>query len=123
MIDPARKRVVLDRAATPFEPSEKAGSYIVRDLELDGTTGLLLNDDRASPDLRSGDHIENSDVDQVTAAKLAVDCQIEQHTVPNASLAIEEKANCPKLLLGERTLCADLLSGVQAARWRLASSN
>ena len=123
VINPARECIILDRASAPFERGQKAGSHIAGDLELDGTTGLLLDDDRASPDLCSGDHIANPDLDQVAAAKLAVDCQIEQCPVPNTSLAIEEKANCPYLLLGERTLRADLLAGIPGARSRLASSN
>ena len=45
-------------------------TYCQRD---DGTTGLLLNDDRSSSDLRPGDDISNSDLDQVAATKLAVD--------------------------------------------------
>lgn len=78
--------------------------------------------DRGS-DLQSGDHIADPDLDEVAAAKLAVDCQIEQCSVPYTSLAIEEAPNCPDLLLGKRTPGADLLPAFQAARLRLASSN
>jgi len=72
VIDPARERIIYDRAATPFEPTDKAGSHIARDLELDGTTGLLLNDACSGPDFRSGDHIANPDLDQVASCALAV---------------------------------------------------
>ena len=72
----------------------------------------MLNDNRASFDLRSGDHIANPDLDQVTTAKLAVDRQIKQGSVPDASLSIKEDVNRPDLLLGERTLGAGLLSGI-----------
>ncbi|MER8683468.1 hypothetical protein [Mesorhizobium sp. M1405] len=112
MIDPARECIILDRASTSFEPMQNAGSHVVGDLELNRPPRLLLNNDRAGPYLRSGDHIANPDFDQVTAAKLAVDCQIEQRTVPNASLVIEQKANSPNLLLGEKTLGADLLPSI-----------
>lgn len=77
-----------------------------------GRPVLLLNDDRARPYLRSGDYIANPDLDQIAAAKLALDCQIDQRTVPKASLAIEEEANCPDLLLGGWALGAYLLSGI-----------
>jgi hypothetical protein len=68
--------------------------------------------DRPGSDLRSGNHIADLDLDQVTTAKLAVDCQIEQCSVPNASLSIKKEADGPDLLLGERALGADLLSGI-----------
>lgn len=112
VIDPAWKSIILNGAAAPFQPGQQARSYVAGDLELDRPPRLLLHDDRASPDLRTGDHITDPDFDQVAAAKLAVDGQIEQRTVTNASFAIEEEANCPDLLLGERTLGADLLSGI-----------
>jgi hypothetical protein len=77
VIDPARERVVLDRASTSFEPNQKAGSHVVGDLELDRPPRLLLNNNCASSDLRPGDHIANPDLDQVAAPKLAGDRQIE----------------------------------------------
>lgn len=43
---------------------------IARDLELDGATGLLLNDDCTSSYLWSRNHIANPDLDQIAAAKL-----------------------------------------------------
>lgn len=100
MIDPARKCIVVDRASASFEPRQKAGSHIVGDLELDGPTGLLLNDDRTSPFLRSCNHIANPDFYQITAAKLIVDRKIEQGSIPDASLAVKEEADGPDLLLG-----------------------
>ena len=103
-VDTAWEGVVLSVATPTFEPRQQARPHIACNLELNGTTGLLLDNDRASSYLRSRNHIANPDLDQITAAKLAVDCQIEQGAVPNASLAIEEEADCPDLLLGERTL-------------------
>lgn len=104
--------MILDRAPTSFEQNQKAGSHVAGDLELDRSPSLLLNDYRASPDLRSGDHIADSDLDQVTAAKLAVDRQIEQGTAPDASLAMKEEADGPDLLLGQWTLRADCLASI-----------
>jgi len=90
MVDPARKRVLIDRSSTSFKPGKKAGSHVAGNLK----------------------HIANPDLDEVTAAKLAVDREIEQGTVLEASLAIKEEADRPDLLLGERTLGADFLSGI-----------
>jgi len=62
VIDSAREYIVLDRAASPFQPEQKAGSHVARDLELDGTPRLLLNDDRSGSDFRSGDDITDPDL-------------------------------------------------------------
>ena len=72
---------------------------ITGDLELDRPPRLLLNDDRASPNLRSGDHIADPDFDQVAAAKFAGDRKVEQGAVTNATLMIEEEADGPDLFL------------------------
>lgn len=67
----------------------------------------MLNNNGASSDLRPGDHIVNSALGYIATPKLTVDRQIEHGTVLDASLAIKEEANCPDLLLGERSLGAD----------------
>src|SRR5690606_25156709 len=46
--------------------------------------------------------------------------EIKQRAVPNAFLAIKEEADGPGLLLGERTLSGDLLSGIPSCS-RIAS--
>jgi hypothetical protein len=47
MIDPARKDELVKRAASAFEPGQNAAAGGLRELELQGPAGLLLNDDRA----------------------------------------------------------------------------
>jgi hypothetical protein len=79
---------------------------------LDGTTGLLLNDDRSGSDFRSGDDITDPDLDQIAAAKFAVYRKVEQNAVTHAALTIEKEANSPDLLLRQRTLRFRLLAGV-----------
>ena len=63
VVDPARECIVVDRAATSFEPSQKASSHVTLNFELDRLPSLLLNDDRAGSDLGSGDQIANPDFD------------------------------------------------------------
>lgn len=112
VIDSAREYIVFDRAASPLQPGQKAGPHVARDLELDGTTRLLLNDDRSGSDFGSGDDITDPDLDQVAAAKLAVYRKIKQSAVTNAALTIEKEADGPDLLLRKRTLRADFPAGV-----------
>jgi hypothetical protein len=51
VIDPARERVILDRAATPLKPCEQACSNVTRQFELNRSTRLLLYDDRPCPNV------------------------------------------------------------------------
>lgn len=90
LVDHCRLRAPKGRR--PFESSPQASSYLARDLAWDGSSCLLLNDDRSGPDVRSGDHIANPDLDEVTAAKPAVDRKIDQGSVPYAYLEIKEEA-------------------------------
>ncbi|ESY81143.1 hypothetical protein X739_28460 [Mesorhizobium sp. LNHC220B00] len=112
VIDSTRESLVLDRAATPLEPGQQACSYVAGDFELYWSPGLLLHDDRASPDLRADHDITDSDLYQVAAPKLAVDRQIEQCTVSETSFAIEEEADGPDLLLCKRAFRAHLFASV-----------
>ena len=123
MVDPARKRILIDRSSTSFKPGKKAGSHVTRNLKLDRPPRLLLNDDRSRLYLQSGYHIANPDLDEVTAAKLAVDREIEQGSVPDASLAIKEEADRPICFWVNGRLVPTFFPGFQATRSRLASSN
>jgi hypothetical protein len=80
--------------------------------ELDGPRCLLLHNDSAGPDLRTSDYIANPDLDQVAAAKLAVDRKIEKGAVTNAALAIKKEADSPNLFLREWTLSSDPFASV-----------
>jgi hypothetical protein len=73
MVDSARKSVVVDRAASMFEPGEQTRSDISCQLELHGFSGLLLDDDRSGPDVRSRYEIADLDFHQVATAQLAID--------------------------------------------------
>jgi hypothetical protein len=74
--------------------------------------GFLLNDYRAISDPRARNQIANFDFDEVTAAKLAIDGQIEKCPVAQPTFTVEEKSVCPNLLLRQRTLGADHSSGI-----------
>ena len=81
MIDPAWERIIVNDAAAPLEPGKQAGTRIVHQLELHRSTRLLLNDDRARPNATSADKLADLDLNDVTAAKLAVDHQVEQRAI------------------------------------------
>jgi hypothetical protein len=72
----------------------------------------LLDDDRPCPNLSVADDIANLDLHQVTTAKLAVDGEIKERTIPGSSMLIKKEADRPDLTGLERALCADLASSV-----------
>ncbi len=47
VINPARKDELVECAASAFEPSQNAATGGLKELELNGLAGLLLDDDRA----------------------------------------------------------------------------
>ena len=98
VVNPARKDEVVERASPAFEPSEEAGAGGLKEFELNGATGLLLNDDRSRSNLAAADNVADFDFDDIAAAKLAVDRQIEHRSVAQSSLIIQPEPDRPDLL-------------------------
>ena len=67
MIDPAWKDEVVERAAAAFEPCQNTGASGFEELELNGSAGLLLNDDRASTNPATADEIADLDFNDVAS--------------------------------------------------------
>lgn len=111
-IDPAGEDVVIHRAAPPFEPGQQAGASIGKQLELNRSACFLLHDNRSRSDLPTADKVANSHLHQVAASEFAVDRQIEQRPISQASTLIEIEPNLPNLLRFEGTLRTDGSSGI-----------
>ncbi len=77
MIDPAGKDVVIDCTAPPFQPSKQACPHIRRNLELDGTACLFLDDHGTGTDFLTCDEGSDLELHQIAAPQLAVDCEIK----------------------------------------------
>jgi hypothetical protein len=64
------------------DSTQELNSYIRQTIcKLDRASGLLLDDHRTFSHPAAGDHITDPQGDQVTAAQLAVDGQVEQGQV------------------------------------------
>jgi hypothetical protein len=61
MIDPARKDEVVERASSAFEPSENAAAGRFQEFELNGPTGLLLNNNRSSANPAAADKLADQE--------------------------------------------------------------
>jgi hypothetical protein len=125
VIGATRKGVVIDRAAPALQPAQKACPNIGGQFELNGPAGLLLNDDRARPNIGASYDISDFDFNQVAPSQLAVDREIEQRSVAVASFSFEKEANGPNLLLRERALRSDVLARIPSPRrkWVLSALN
>ena len=60
------------------DPGSDRVPRLLRDLKLHWSLRLLLHDHRARRDMSALDHITNTKGDQIAAAQLAVDGEIEQ---------------------------------------------
>lgn len=104
--------MILQRVAPHSRLSEQAGSSIVHQLELDWSSGYLLNDNRSRPNFPVANDITDLDLHLITAAKFAVDGNIEERSISGASMLMETEADRPDLWGPQRTLRADFAFSV-----------
>jgi hypothetical protein len=80
MINPARKDEVVERISSAFKPSEDTAAGRFKELELNGATGLLLNNDRSRANPATADKFADLDFNDIAPTKLSVDREIEHRT-------------------------------------------
>jgi hypothetical protein len=112
MVDATGKSVVVDRSSTTLKPCQQTRPGICRDLELNRTTGLLLNDPCSGSNFRSCDKFSDFHFYGIAAAQLAVDCEIKQRAISHASFPIKEKTDRPNLALFQRLFDTNHSNGV-----------
>jgi hypothetical protein len=108
MIDPAWKDEVVERAAAAFEPCQNTAASGFEELELNGSAGLLLNDDRACTNPATADEIADLDFNDVASPELTVDREIEHRAVSKPPLSIQPEPDGPDLLWLQRAFAAKL---------------
>jgi hypothetical protein len=81
-----------------------------RDLELDGTLGLVLHHNSPRGQLAAVADIPDFESYEITAAKLAVDSQVEECELAHAIFHLEADAERPDVLELERCLLTDDLA-------------
>ena len=88
VVDPTGEGIVIDRSSPPPKPGKHASPDLSRDLELYGTSGLLLNDHGTSSNFRACHKGSNFDLNEIAAAELAVDGKIEQRSISYSPLSV-----------------------------------
>jgi hypothetical protein len=104
MIDAAWKHIVIQRAFTAFKPSQDTSAGGLKELKLDWSACLLLDDDGARTNPTTADEIADFDLDDVAAAQFAIDCEIEHGPIANTLHATQPEPDRPDLLEFQRTL-------------------
>jgi hypothetical protein len=115
VVAPARKDEIVQRTATTFQPSQDAGSGTVEQLELNRSTGLLLDDDGPRADPIADHEITDVNLDEVATPQLTVNGKVEHSPISQSAVLIQSKSNGPDLLRLQCTFCAELLAGVPRA--------
>ncbi|MCC6009238.1 MAG: hypothetical protein JJU40_16420, partial [Rhodobacteraceae bacterium] len=75
-------------------------------------SGLLLDHERALPDLRSTDQGADLDLYEIATPQFAIDGEIEQRTISQTAFAIEKEPDCPYLPRLQRSFRTNSLSRV-----------
>jgi hypothetical protein len=89
------------------DPVSDRGPRLFGNFELDRPAGFLLDHGRAIPHLAADAHVIDPHGDQITAAQLAVDPEIEQREIALPTLKLKPDPDCPDILRPERALLAD----------------
>src|SRR5690606_3168829 len=106
------KDIPIGCPATALEPCGKTAASVSGNLELHRSSCFLLDDESAVPNIGARHKITDFELHQVTAAQLALDGKVEQRAIAEPLLSVEEEADRPDLLLGERPLRSHRLSGI-----------
>lgn len=102
---------LVKRAVSAFQPSHDAGARVFQQLESHGPPGLALSDDGARADAPAADEVADSESDNIAAAQLAVEGEVDHGVVAYAPLVVP-KAYGPDLLRFEDTLVTKLAACV-----------
>ena len=88
VVGPAREGKVVESAASTFEPRQDARPGRLKKLELHRPAGFSLDNNCSRPNPTAAYEVAGPDLDDVAAAQLAVDCQVEHGSVANARILV-----------------------------------
>jgi len=117
-VQPAWKEEPAARHGGRGDPLENGLSGVLGHFELDGSSGLALDDRYAVADGAAHHEVTDFEADEVTAAQLAVDRQIEEGQVAKIARDFESCTNGPNLSWQERAFLTDQTAPVPRRRGR-----
>jgi hypothetical protein len=107
VVYPTRKDEIVERATAPREPSQQGLARFGHQFKLHGPMRLLLDHSRASSQGSTSHNRADFHFNDVAAAQFAIDRQVEQRSVAQPSVLIEEKTDCPDIAGFKRALGTD----------------
>ena len=107
LVEAPRPEVLRPDHRRVVQPCRDGLAGPLGDLETNRVPGLGLDDRGALLDLTCCEDIRDLQAYEVTAAQLAVDCEVEQREVPDAVRDLEAHPNSPDVFRQERTFLAD----------------
>ena len=107
-----REKAAREQIATVFEidlgqPTSDRGARLLGDFELDRPSGLPLDHGGAIAHPATGAHVVDLQRDEIAAAQLAVDREVEQGEVALSPLKLKPDPDRPDLLRLERAFLAN----------------
>lgn len=119
VVEPAREQEGATDHLGPRHPGRDRSTGVLRDFELNGALRLALDDGDAFADLIADNEVGDPETDEVTAAQLAVDGQVEQREIAQIARKFEASADRPDLLRQQGAFLADEPAAVPGAPLRL----
>ncbi|GJD69890.1 hypothetical protein MMMDOFMJ_2829 [Methylobacterium gnaphalii] len=88
MIDPVEKALVVHAPTPALQPCLDAGTSRLKQLELHRSAGFTLNDNGSRSNAPTADEVADPELNDVTAAQLAVDGEVKQRAIAHAPSAV-----------------------------------
>src|SRR4051794_6853145 len=106
-MDSAGKHEVVGPQSRLLDPSLHGIAGSRCDLELHGALSLVLHHHGPSSDLLAVADVPDLEADEVAAAQLAIDSQVEERELAHPAFHLEANTKCPDVLDLERCLLTD----------------
>jgi hypothetical protein len=107
IVDAARKDLKASICRARIQPVLQRTPGLFRDLELNRTAGLVLDDRCSISHATAGGDVVDPKAEEIAAAQLAVDGEIEHRQIAFATLNLKSDPNGPDLFRPKGTLLAN----------------
>ena len=97
VVDAARKDIEASICRAHVQPVLQRGSGLFRDLKLNGSAGLMLDNRRPVSHAAAGSYVIDPNADEIAAAQLAIDGEVEHRQIAFVALNLKSDTNGPDL--------------------------
>jgi hypothetical protein len=90
--------VIVEAKLLTIDPSDQSISSLRRDLELDRTLRLALDDASSRSNVHAMRNVADPQPNQIACPQLTVDCEVKERQLPAIALELKPDSNRPDLL-------------------------